>query len=77
MSQIPTENEDNGSVAASDFIQFDQQEDFADQQEGQQEHPQFGCQKNLLDWTMDTGSISNYGNGLKELKLVIANLEVF
>jgi hypothetical protein len=80
MSQIPIENEDNRSVAASDFeyVQADQPDEVADQQ-AQQQHkqPQFGLQQNLLDWTMNTGNTRNYDNELKEHKLMIANLEVF
>jgi hypothetical protein len=74
MSQIPNENEDNRSVAASDFVQLDHPDEVPGQEEQQ---PQFGFQQNPLDWTMDTGSSSNYGNELKELKLMVANLEVF
>jgi hypothetical protein len=80
MSQISTENEDNRSVAASDFVQLDQPDDLSNQEaKHQQEHPHFGLHKNALDWTMDTGTGScphNYENELKEHKLMIANLEV-
>jgi hypothetical protein len=80
MSQIPIENEDNRSVAASDFeyVQADQPNEVADQQaQHQQPEPQFGQHQNLLDWTMNTGNTRNYDNELKEQKLMIANLEVF
>jgi hypothetical protein len=33
MSQIPTEHDDNGSVAASDFVQLDQPDEVPDQQQ--------------------------------------------
>jgi hypothetical protein len=77
MSQISTENEDNRSVAASDFVQLDQPDEMPDQEE---QHPHLGLHQNALDWTMDTGKGSspyNYGNELKEHKLIIGNLEVF
>jgi hypothetical protein len=80
MSQISTDNEDNRSVAASDFVQLDQPDDLPNQEaQHQQQHPQFGLHQNALDWTMDTGTGSsqhNYGNALNEQKLMIANLEV-
>jgi hypothetical protein len=75
MSQIPNENDDNRSVAASDFVKLDQEaEEVSDQQE---EQPQFGLQQNALDWPLDTGSTNNnYENGLKEMKWMMANLQV-
>jgi hypothetical protein len=80
MSQIPIENDDdNRSVAASDFVQFDQPDEMADQevQQDQQEQQQFGLHQNPLDWTMNTGSAvtQNYANELKDQKM--ATLEVF
>jgi hypothetical protein len=82
MSLIVTENEDNLSVAASDFVQLGQPDadEVPDQQETQQqqEQPQFGLlHQNSLDWTMNTGCAHNYDNELKEQKLMMANLEVF
>jgi hypothetical protein len=83
MSQIPAENDDdNHSVGASDFVQFDQPDEVANQQEAyqqQQEHgqQQFGSHQNSLDWAMNTGSASNNCNDLKELKWMMANLQVF
>jgi hypothetical protein len=73
MSQIPIENDDNRSVAASDFVQLNQTDEVPDQHE---EQPQFGLQQNPLDCTKDTGSTHNYENGLKEQKLMIKTLEV-
>jgi hypothetical protein len=67
MSQIPTENEDNRSVANSDFIQLDQPDQMPDQQEAQQQQEQ----------SQNTGRGRNYDNELKEHKWMIANLEVF
>jgi hypothetical protein len=67
MSQIPTENEDNRSVANSDFVQFYQPDEVPYQQEAQQQHGQ----------PQNTGSAHNYDNELKEHKWMIANLEVF
>jgi hypothetical protein len=79
MSRIKKEKgDDNSCVAASDFVQLDQQD--WDQEEQKHEHSQFGLQQNLLDWTMDTetgtGTTRNYDNDLKEQKLMITNLEV-
>jgi hypothetical protein len=78
MSQVANENDDNCSVAACDFVQFDQQGDFAEQEEQEQQRPQFG--QNPLDRTMNTGSTTTHnhsnGNDLKELKFMMANLEV-
>jgi hypothetical protein len=75
MSQIPTENDDNRSVAASDFVQLEQPDEEPDQQE---EQPQFGLQQNPVDWTLETGSTNNnYENGFKEMKWMMANLQVF
>jgi hypothetical protein len=74
--QIPTDNDDNRSVAASDFVQFDQPDEVTDQEVQQQ---RFGLHQNPLDWTLETGgSTNNYGNDLKEQKLLmmIATLEV-
>jgi hypothetical protein len=66
MSQILTGNDDNRSVAASDFVQLNQPYEVSDQEaQQQQEQPQ------------NTGSTRNYDNELKEQKLMIANLEVF
>jgi hypothetical protein len=67
MSQIPTENDNNLSVANSDFIQLDQPDEVPDKQEAQQQHGQ----------PQNTGSAHNYDNELKEHKWMIANLEVF
>jgi hypothetical protein len=72
MSQIG-DNEDNHSIAASDFVQFGQSGDFADPQKQQQQL--FGYQ-NPLDWKMNTRSPGNYGHYLKELNLKITALEV-
>jgi hypothetical protein len=47
MSQISNENDDNSSVAASDFVQLDQpdEDEVPDQEARQlQLHPQFGLQ---------------------------------
>jgi hypothetical protein len=75
MSQIPTENDNNRSVAASDFVQLEQPDEEPDQQE---EQPQFGLQQNPVDWTLETGSTNNnYENGFKEMKWMMANLQVF
>jgi hypothetical protein len=65
MSQIPNENDDdNLSVAASDFVQIDQPNEMPDQEAEAQQH-------DSLDWVMDTESTS-----IKELKWMMANLEV-
>jgi hypothetical protein len=50
MSQISTENEDNRSVAASDFVQLDQPDELPDQeaQYQQEEQPHFGLHQNAL-----------------------------
>jgi hypothetical protein len=81
MSQIPYENDDdNRSVADSDFAQIDQPDEVPDQEaetQQQQETPQIEFQQNPLDWTMNTGGTRNYEHDLKEQKLIIANLEVF
>jgi hypothetical protein len=77
MSQISTDNDDNCSLAGSDFVQLDRPNKVADQEAQKLQEAQFGFQQNPLDWTMNTGSICNNGNGLKELKWIIANLEVF
>jgi hypothetical protein len=83
MSQIANENDDdNHSIAASDFVQFDQPDEVPDQQEAQhQQHgqQQFGLHQNQnsLDWIMNTGGTSNNCNDLKELKWMMANLQVF
>jgi hypothetical protein len=82
MSQISTENEDNRSIAASDFVQLNHPDEMPDQetQPQQEQHPHFGLHQNALDWTLETGTGSsphNYGNALNEHKLMIANLEVF
>jgi hypothetical protein len=76
MSQIPTENEDNRFVAASDFVQLDQPDEVSTDQQEQQ---QFGLHQSTSDCTMNTGNTTrNYDNDLKEhQKLMIANLEVF
>jgi hypothetical protein len=75
MSQIPTENEDNRFVAASDFVQLDQPDEMSTDQQEQQ---QFGLHQSTSDCTMNTGNTTrNYDNDLKEQKLMIANLEVF
>jgi hypothetical protein len=79
MSQIPIDNDDNRSVAASDFVQLNQQGDFVDQEETQQQQQgqsQFGLHQSF--WTMNSESTNkNYENGLKEHKLMIKTLEVF
>jgi hypothetical protein len=79
MSQIPNENDDNRSVAASDFVQLDQPDEVPNQdtQQQQQGHSQFGLHQNPPDWTMNTGSThNNYQNVMKEQKLMIEKLEV-
>jgi hypothetical protein len=43
----------------------------------QHERPRFGLHQNPLNWTSGTGSTHNFGNDLKEQKLMNANLEVF
>jgi hypothetical protein len=78
MSQIPTENDDNRSVAVSDFDQLDHPYEVPDQEgQPQQEQPQFGLHQNSSDWAMNTGCAppSYYGNNLKEQKLMIQALE--
>jgi hypothetical protein len=80
MSQIATDNDDNRSVAASDFVQFDQPEEVPDQEGQQQQGQRFGLHQNPLDWTLETGgstNTNNYGNDLKDLKWMMANLQVF
>jgi hypothetical protein len=80
MSQSQSENDDNSSVVASDFVQLDQQADFVDEEVPihHQEHPQFGSRQNSLDWTIDIGSTStrNDGKDLNEMKWMVANLQV-
>jgi hypothetical protein len=74
MSEISTGNDDNRSVAASDFVQLNQPDEMPDQEEQEQ----FEFQQNPLDWTdSESTSTNNNGNDLKEMKLMIANLEVF
>jgi hypothetical protein len=81
MSQILAEKDnDNRSVAASDFVQLDQPDEVPNQQEEQQQHQgqsQFGLHPSL-DWTLETGSTHNYenSNDLKEMKWMMANLQV-
>jgi hypothetical protein len=79
MSQIPNENDDNRSIAASDFVQLDQAGEVPNQQEEQpqqQGQSQFGLNQSL-DWTLETGSThNNYENGLEKQKLMIEKLEV-
>jgi hypothetical protein len=50
MSQIPTQNEDNRSVPASDFVQLGQPDEVPAQQEAQQQQgqPQFGLHQNQV-----------------------------
>jgi hypothetical protein len=79
MGQIPTQNDDdNRSVAASDFVHLDLPGEVPAQeaQQQQKQQPQFGLNQNPLD-TMNTGSTSNYDNELKEHQVTIAKLEVF
>jgi hypothetical protein len=74
MNQIPIENDENRSVAASNFVKLEPSDEVPDQEE----QPQFGLEQNPLDWTMDTGSTHNNDeNVLKEQKLMIEKLEVF
>jgi hypothetical protein len=52
MTQIPSENDDDRSVAASDIVQFGQPGEVPAQQEarqqGQHEQPQFGLHQNQV-----------------------------
>jgi hypothetical protein len=43
----------------------------------QHERPQGGPNQNPSNRTIDTGNTHNFGNDLKEQKLMNANLEVF
>jgi hypothetical protein len=80
MSHKPNENDDDNRTAASDFVKIEQPDEVPGQEAQQEEH--FDLHQNpLLDWTMKTESTSaaaddNDGNDLKELKVMIAKLEV-
>jgi hypothetical protein len=77
MSQMLTENDDNLYVVASDFVQLEQPDEIAEQEEmRQQQGHQFGLRQNQSNWTIETGNTRNYDSDLKEHKLMIANLEV-
>jgi hypothetical protein len=91
MSQILSENDDTRSVAASDFVQLefdqDQPDEVSDQDQEvqhqlQPELPQFGLQNSSeSEWTISSSTAHTYddSNDLKEQKLMmmITNLEVF
>jgi hypothetical protein len=81
MSQIPNENDDNHSVAAS-VVKLEPPDEVPDQQEEQppqqQGQSQFGLNQSF-DSSLDTGSThnNNYENELEKQKLIIKTLEVF
>jgi hypothetical protein len=75
--QQQAEQDDNCSIAASDFIQLEQPTADGSLQEEQQEHGNGSLfNPNVIDWS-NMDARSTIGDEFNELKLKMATLEVF